>query len=182
MVESIIKLAWVQFQHLHLGAVLVPWSSLFSEFLRLVSHSRHIALSETLLVGLVLTSGSRTGTQKWIQPPRLAPSGREHREIRPARRTRKVLGKYTPVDLSVRVTMGQNPSKHSDYMQVLKTLLRSSGVEISHSFKNLFSATENYCYRLDPDKETLRHEEWQKVMCCLCCAYRWGEKIPLGIH
>ena len=66
------------------------------------------------------------------------------------------------MDLSVRVTMGQNPSKHSDYMQVLKTLLRSSGVEISHSsFKNLFSATENYCYRLDPDKETLRHEEWQ---------------------
>ena len=37
--ESIIKLAWIQFQHLHLGAVLVPWSSFFSEFLCLLSHS-----------------------------------------------------------------------------------------------------------------------------------------------
>ena len=36
---SIIKLAWIQFRHLPLGAVLVPWSSLFSEFLHLVSHS-----------------------------------------------------------------------------------------------------------------------------------------------
>ena len=32
------------------------------------------------------------------------------------------LGKHTPADLSIRVTMGQNPSKHSDYMQELKTL------------------------------------------------------------
>ena len=56
--------------------------------------------------------------------------------------------------------MGQNPYKHSDYMQVLKTLLKSSGVEISHSsFKKLFSAIEKYCYWLDPDKETLRHEK-----------------------
>ena len=56
--------------------------------------------------------------------------------------------------------MGQNPSKHSDYMQVLKTLLKSSEVEISHSsFKKLFSAIEKYCYWLDPDKETLRHEK-----------------------
>ena len=37
--ESIIKLPWIQFWHLHLGAVLVPWSSLFTEFLCLVSHS-----------------------------------------------------------------------------------------------------------------------------------------------
>ena len=69
--------------------------------------------------------------------------------------------------------MGQNPSKHSDYIQVLKTLLKSLAVEIFHSsFKESFSAIEKYCHRLDPDKETLRHEEWQKVMCCLCCAYR----------
>ena len=37
--ESIIKLPWIQFWHLHLGAVLVPWSSLFSELLCLISHS-----------------------------------------------------------------------------------------------------------------------------------------------
>ena len=39
MAESIIKLAWIQFRHLHLGAVLVLLSSLFTEFLCLVSHS-----------------------------------------------------------------------------------------------------------------------------------------------
>ena len=78
--------------------------------------------------------------------------------------------------------MGQNPYKHSDYMQVLKTLLKSSGVEISHSsFKKLFSAIEKYCYWLAPDKGTLRHEKWQKVMRCLCHAYQLGEKIPLSI-
>ena len=94
-------------------------------------------------------------------------------EIWPAQQTRKVLGKYTPVDLSIRVTKGQNPSKHSDYMQVLKTLLKNLRVEISHSsFKELFSAIEKYCYWLDPDKETLRHEEWQEVMRCLHCAHQ----------
>ena len=78
--------------------------------------------------------------------------------------------------------MGQNPSKHSDYMQVVKTLLKSSAFEISHSsFKELFSAIEKYCYWLDPDKGTLRHEEWQEVMRCLRRAYKRGEKIPLSV-
>ena len=74
-------------------------------------------------------------------------------------------------------------------MQVLKTLLKSarikkksSRVEISHfSFKELFSATEKYCCWLDPDKGTLRHEEWQEVMCCLCHAYQCSKKIPLSV-
>ena len=39
MAESIIKLAWIQFRHVHLGAVLVLWSWLFSELLCLISHS-----------------------------------------------------------------------------------------------------------------------------------------------
>ena len=60
-------------------------------------------------------------------------SGGERREIRPAWWTMQVLGKYTPVDLSIRVTKGQNPSKHAEYMQVLKTLLKSSGVQVSQS-------------------------------------------------
>ena len=78
--------------------------------------------------------------------------------------------------------MGQNPSKHSDYMQVFKTLLKSSGVEISHSSsQKLFSAIEKYCYWLDPDKGTLRHKEWQEDMCCLRRAYQRGEKIPLYV-
>ena len=77
--------------------------------------------------------------------------------------------------------MGQNPSKHSDCMQVLKTLLKSSEVEISQSsFKELFYATEKYCYWLAPDGGTLRYEEWQEVMCCLRCAFPRREKIPLS--
>ena len=73
--------------------------------------------------------------------------------------------------------MGKNPSKHSDYMQVLKTLLKSSGVEISHSsFKELFYATEKYCYWLAPDRGTLRYEEWQEVTRCLRCAFPRGGK------
>ena len=43
MAESIIKLAWIQFQHLHLGVVLVSRFSLFTEFLCLVSHSLAIS-------------------------------------------------------------------------------------------------------------------------------------------
>lgn len=67
-------------------------------------------------------------------------------------------------------------------MQVLKTLLKSLGAEISHSsFKELFSATEKYRYWLDPDKGTLRPEERQEVMCCLHLAYQHGEKIPLPV-
>ena len=36
--ESIIKQAWIQFRHLHLGAVLGPWFLLFTELLCLLSH------------------------------------------------------------------------------------------------------------------------------------------------
>ena len=111
-----------------------------------------------------------------------APSSGEHREILPARQTSEVLGKYTPEYLSIRVTMGQNPSKHRDYIQVLKTLLKSSGVEISQSpFKELFSAIQKYCYWLDPDKGTLRHKEWHEVMRCLRRAYQRREGIPLSV-
>ena len=43
MAESIIKLAWIQFRHLHLGVVLVSRSSLFTESLCLDSHSLAIS-------------------------------------------------------------------------------------------------------------------------------------------
>ena len=75
----------------------------------------------------------------------------------------QVLGKYTPVDLSIRVTKGQNPSKHAEYMQVLKTL---------------FSANEKHCYWLDLARGTLRYKEWQEVMRCLRGAYQSGDKYP----
>jgi len=74
--------------------------------------------------------------------------------------------------------MGQNPSKHSDYMQVLNTLLKSFGVEISHSsFKKLFPAIEQYCYWLNLDIGAFRNEEWQEVMSFLHRAYQSREKI-----
>ena len=65
-------------------------------------------------------------------------------------------------------------------MQVLKALLKSSGVEISQSpFKELFSAIKKYCHWLDPDKGTLSHKEWHEAMRCLRRAYQCSEEIPL---
>ena len=58
--ESIIKLAGIQSRHLHLGAVLVPWSLLFSEFLCLVSHS----LAVSPFRKLCLSSWSRQYIKK----------------------------------------------------------------------------------------------------------------------
>ena len=58
-------------------------------------------------------------------------------------------------------------------MQVLKTLLKSSEVEIS--------AVKKYCYWLDPDRGTLRYEEWQAVMRCPRRAFPRGEKILLSV-
>ena len=53
----------------------------------------------------------------------------------------KVLDKYTPVDLSVRDTIGQSPSKYSDYIVLLKTLPHSSGVKVKEeNFQKLFQA------------------------------------------
>lgn len=73
--------------------------------------------------------------------------------------------------------MGHNPSKYAEYMPVLKTLLKSSGVQVSLSA----SAIEKHCYWLDPAKGTLRYKEWQEVMHCLCQAYQSREKIPLSV-
>ena len=69
------------------------------------------------------------------------------------RRTVEVLGEYTPMDLSIRDTMGQSPSKHSDYTVLLKTLLHSSGVKVKEeNLQELFQAIHKHCYWLDPEK------------------------------
>lgn len=99
------------------------------------------------------------------------------------RRTGKVpRGGYTPVDLKIWVTMGQSSSKHADYILLLKTLLRSSGVKVKdENFQELFDVIHKHCYWLDPEKGTLRLEEWKEVMRCLRHAYHSGESIPLSV-
>ena len=87
--------------------------------------------------------------------------------------------------------MGQNPSKHCDYMQVLKTSFKSSGVEISHSsFKELFSAIEKYCYchlwgRTESDTTEATWQQQQHVHWgyTVCSYYYTGLKcVNLSIH
>ena len=71
MAESIIKLAWIHFRHLHLGSGVGPLILAFLWIL--VSHfafSRHIVLSETLLVELVSTKESMA-TDSSILPWRI---------------------------------------------------------------------------------------------------------------
>ena len=49
--------------------------------------------------------------------------------------------------------MGQSPSKHADYIVLLKTLLHSSGVKVKEeTFWELFQAIHINCYWLDPEK------------------------------
>ena len=94
----------------------------------------------------------------------------------------KVFGEYTPVDLSIRDMMGQSPSKHADYVALLKTLLRNSGVKVKEeNFHELFQAIHKHCYWLDPKKGKLRVNEWKEVMHCLCTAYQSGEPIPINV-
>lgn len=78
--------------------------------------------------------------------------------------------------------MGQSPSKHADYIILLKTLLRSSGVKVKdENFRELFDAIPKHCYWLDPEKGTLSVEKGKEVMPCLCRAYHCGESIPLSV-
>ena len=94
----------------------------------------------------------------------------------------KVLDKYTPVDLSIRDTIGQSPSKNADYTVLLKTLLRSSGVKVKEeNFQKSFQAIHKHCHWLDPEKRTLHLNEWKEVMRCLCRAYQSGGSIPISL-
>ena len=60
----------------------------------------------------------------------------------------------------IQFNIWQNQYNIVKFKNKIKFKKKSSEVEISHSsFKELFSAIEKYCYWLDPDKGTLRHEE-----------------------
>ena len=86
------------------------------------------------------------------------------------------------MDLSIRDTMGQSPSKHADYIMLLETLLYSSGVQVKEeNFRELFLAIHKHCYWLDPGKGTLRLNEWKEVMHGLCRSYQSGEPIPISV-
>ena len=125
--ESVTKLAGIPFRHLHLGTVLVPWSSPFTELLCLVSDSPAASRFQKPCLSSWTEQGPESGTSLEARLLAAENAGKSG----PLWRKRNNLGKHTPPDLSIRVTMGQNPSKHSDCMQVLKTLLKSSEVEIS---------------------------------------------------
>uniref|UniRef100_A0A8D0Y4E0 Beta-retroviral matrix protein domain-containing protein n=1 Tax=Sus scrofa TaxID=9823 RepID=A0A8D0Y4E0_PIG len=78
--------------------------------------------------------------------------------------------------------MGQSPSKHADYIILLKTLLRSSGVKVKgENLRELFDAIHKHCYWLDPEKGTLRVEEGKAVMRCVRRAYHCGEAVSLSV-
>ena len=78
--------------------------------------------------------------------------------------------------------MGQAPSKHADYIVLLKTLLRSSGVKAKEeNFLELFQAIHKHFYWLYPEKGTLHLNEWQEVMCCLRRVCQSGERIPVSV-
>ena len=78
--------------------------------------------------------------------------------------------------------MGQSPSKHADYIVLLKTLLHSSGVKVKEeTFRELFQAIHKHCSWLDPEKGALCLNEWKEVMHCLCRAYQCGETIPISV-
>ena len=86
------------------------------------------------------------------------------------------------MDLSIRDTMGQSPSKHADYTVLLKTLLHSSGVKVKEeNLQELFQAIHKHCYWLNPEKGTLHLNKWEEVMRCLRRAYRSGEPIPISV-
>ena len=93
-----------------------------------------------------------------------------------------MLGEYTPLDLSIRDTMEQAPSKHADYVVLLKTLLRSSGVKVKEqNFQELLQAIHKHGHWLDPEKGTLRLNEWKEVMRGLRQAYQSGDPIPVSV-
>ena len=94
----------------------------------------------------------------------------------------KVLGEYSPLDLSIRDTMEQAPSKHADYMVLLKTLLHSSGVKVKEqNFQELFQAIDKHGHWLDPEKGALRLNEWKEVMRGLRRACQSGNPIPVSV-
>ena len=77
--------------------------------------------------------------------------------------------------------MGQAPSKHADYIVLLKTLLCSSGVKAKEeNFRALFQAIHKHCRWLDPEKGTSRLSERKEVMRSLHGAYP-GEPIPISV-
>ena len=60
---------------------------------------------------------------------------------------------------------GQSPSQHADYIVLLKTLLRSSGVKVKEeNFQKLFQAIHKHCHWLDPERGTLCIDEWKEVI------------------
>jgi hypothetical protein len=67
--------------------------------------------------------------------------------------------------LRVRV-MGNSPSIQSQYMTLLKGLLKGSGIKVKDkSFQELFHHVHQHCYWFHPEGRTiLNYKVWKKVM------------------
>ncbi|XP_062048097.1 endogenous retrovirus group K member 5 Gag polyprotein-like isoform X3 [Lepus europaeus] len=77
--------------------------------------------------------------------------------------------------------MGQGESKNAEYIKLLKTLLKASGVKVkTQTFRELFTFVEKHCYWF-PAQGTVDLQQWHEVVRCLQVAHRQGEFIPLSL-
>ncbi|XP_074843364.1 endogenous retrovirus group K member 10 Gag polyprotein-like [Carettochelys insculpta] len=79
--------------------------------------------------------------------------------------------------------MGNSPSSYSSYIELLQTLLKSSGVKVKQStFQKLFDLICKHCYWLTPSgKNALDLKQWRLIMRALRRAHQKGEIIPLPV-
>ena len=75
-----------------------------------------------------------------------------------------------------------NSSSYNSYIQLLQTLLKSSGVKVKHSaFENLFYLVKKHCHWFTPSgKNSLNQKQWNLVLHALCHAHQ-QEVIPLSL-
>ncbi|XP_074852054.1 endogenous retrovirus group K member 10 Gag polyprotein-like [Carettochelys insculpta] len=79
--------------------------------------------------------------------------------------------------------MGNSPSSYSSYIELLQTLLKSSGVKVKQStFQKLFDLICKHCYWFTPSgKNALDLKQWRLIMRALRRAHQKGEIIPLPV-
>jgi hypothetical protein len=79
--------------------------------------------------------------------------------------------------------MGNSPSIQSQYMTLLKGLLKGSGVKVKDkSFQELLHHFHRHCYWFHPEGRTiLNYEVWKKVMRALRRAQQRGDIIPVHV-
>jgi hypothetical protein len=79
--------------------------------------------------------------------------------------------------------MANSPSIHSQYMTLLKGLLKGSRVNVTDkSFQELFHHVHWHCYWFHPEGRTIFHyKKWKKVMRALQRAQQRRDIIPVHV-